>query len=119
MGRLQPVIDAQGAVEWLMTPDAPDPAVLTLEGLIQRPEWQRRAACRGAGIRMFFPERGEPTAPARSVCAHCPVSDECRAFAVEDPDIVGVWGNTSGRERQRSRGRSRGPDRLVRDPFYS
>jgi hypothetical protein len=38
-----------------------------LDELLQRPSWQRRAACRGLGPERFFPELGDPLDDAREV----------------------------------------------------
>jgi WhiB family redox-sensing transcriptional regulator len=51
----------------------------------------------------FFPERGQSVEPAKALCRRCLVRVECLAYAVDDPDIVGIWGGTSQRERTRMR----------------
>ena len=62
--------------------------------------WLRRAACRGADLRLFFPEaRQSPSAEAKAFCAACSVSAECLEYAIENR-LSGVWGGTS--ETQRS-----------------
>lgn len=73
--------------------------------LRQREPWRARAACIDPAnvgdkspeevVQMFFPERGGSTAPARRICARCPVSAECTAG---NPDSdYGMWG---GKMRQ-------------------
>lgn len=44
------------------------------------PEWWSDGECQriGAPVDWFFPERGASAAPAKSICAVCPVIDECR-----------------------------------------
>jgi hypothetical protein len=42
--------------------------------------WERDALCIEYPAVNFFPVRGEPTAPAKAVCALCLVLAECRAF---------------------------------------
>lgn len=73
--------------------------------LLERPSWMADAACAGADPAAFFPERGEDTGPALALCARCPVVDECRTYALEQPGRTdhGVWGGTSARERRRLR----------------
>ncbi len=78
---------------WLMSPqrfDLPD-----LVALVRRPAWHARAACRGAPTEVFFPPGGgsveNRTAMARMLCDHCPVVNECRAFAEADESLVGWW----------------------------
>lgn len=68
-----------------------------------RPAWQRDALCSEPEYRdvNFFPERGESAEPARQVRARCLVADECLRFALEaGPDVTGLWGETSGRDRR-------------------
>lgn len=75
----------------------------TLESLLARPAWQRRAACRGVGVNAFVGGRGASYAPARELCARCPVATECLRFALDDTEIVGWWGGTSTEERRKMR----------------
>lgn len=49
----------------------------------------------------FFPSRGQSTAEAKALYGRCLGQRECRDFALADPDLVGVWGGTSPRERAR------------------
>jgi len=88
--------------EWLMARDEPDPWAY-LEQITRRPPWQAQAACRGSGPATFFPGRGGDSRAAVAVCDACAVVRECRDFAVGDPDIVGTWGGTSGRQRRQIR----------------
>ena len=46
--------------------------------------WRELAACRGAGLDLFFPERGESAEPARRVCAACPVRQPCLDYAISN-----------------------------------
>ena len=78
--------------------DLPD-----LGDLLNRPAWHAKAACRGAGTERFFPPSSGALAPARSVCARCPVIEQCRSAALADPSLRGVWAGTSERERARAR----------------
>lgn len=74
--------------------------------------WQDRGACNGADPDLFFPERGDPTGPAKRICERCPVKKECLEFALSDPETVGVWGGTSGAQRRQIR-RADGGGRRV------
>lgn len=67
--------------------------------------WSERAACKGMDTSLFFPRDGEPARAARQVCAGCPVLAQCRAVAVADPSLHGIWGGTSPEERERLRAR--------------
>lgn len=76
---------------------------LTLEELlgIARPAWHLRAACRGKGTALWFPERGIPAKPAKAICYICPVQAECAAAGAGE--LHGIWGGTSGLDRRAAR----------------
>lgn len=76
---------------WLMAPEAPE--LGTLELLLHRPEWHRRAACRGMAVEVFFPAAGELSDAALQTCGRCPVAGECRDYALASSTApAGVWG---------------------------
>lgn len=54
--------------------------------------WWERAACRGASLKIFFPDRAAHAERARRYCAACPVVADCRADAASRKDAFGVWG---------------------------
>lgn len=86
-----------------MDPDAPE--LPSLEDLLRKPEWMSRATCAGMGTRPFFHGRGGDRGDAaKAVCAGCPVREECLAFALADPLILGIWGGTGAAERAKMRG---------------
>jgi len=64
--------------------------------------WHRHAACAEyeAVADRLFPERGDKGEPAKAVCRACLVQSDCLGFAL-DAGLVGIWGGTSQRERQR------------------
>lgn len=69
--------------------------------------WRQRAACRLLAPEdrwIFWPGRGdgETVVAAKAVCATCPVSADCLAYAIEAGEL-GVWGGTSTRERRQMR----------------
>jgi WhiB family redox-sensing transcriptional regulator len=84
---------APDASEWLDAVDA----------LLTPPAWHLEANCRGADQRLFFPEQGEPLAPARAICSACAVTRECLDEALRDKDTPGVWAGTSKGERRKMR----------------
>jgi WhiB family transcriptional regulator, redox-sensing transcriptional regulator len=69
--------------------------------LLARPEWHRRAACRGVGADAFYPERYRDLQPARAMCEACPVRAQCAEAGVDDEH--GVWGGVTPGERSRAR----------------
>lgn len=95
-----------------MTPNAPD-----LEELLRRPAWMARAACAGEPLTTFFGGKGQSAAPAKGVCAGCPVRRECLDHALSDPTLDGVWGGTTERERRTLRAR-RAAGRASADPEH-
>jgi WhiB family redox-sensing transcriptional regulator len=70
-------------------------------GTLVKPEpWMSEGACVGADPEVFFIERGESAAPAKAICAACPVRQECLAYALDNAERFGVWGGKSERERR-------------------
>ena len=67
-----------------------------------RPFWQDQAACIGAGVEVFFAERGSNygTATAKAMCARCDVVKECLQWAIDTGSRHGVFGGLTPRERQ-------------------
>jgi WhiB family redox-sensing transcriptional regulator len=71
-------------------------------------DWQKRAACRGADANIFFPptqpeskeERTMREAQAKSVCAACPVREQCLTFALTTREPHGIWGGLTETERR-------------------
>jgi WhiB family redox-sensing transcriptional regulator len=90
----------QAALESLMASDVE----VLLAQLVSRPEWHRRAACRGVGPDLFFPARsdGRPV-QGLAYCERCPVRQECLTSAQELASTSGVWGGTTGRQRREIR----------------
>jgi len=68
-----------------------------------REDWVGQAACRGIAASVFFTERGEMTAPAKAICAACPVTAECLDYALRTKQKFGIWGGKSERERRTMR----------------
>lgn len=64
-------------------------------------DWRKHAACRGMGASLFFTSKGESLAPAKAVCAICPVRLPCAHEGAEER--FGIWGGTDARQRRRTR----------------
>lgn len=71
--------------------------------------WAKLAACKNhPEPDLWFPGDGlvggSNHAPAaRRICNVCPVREACLEHALAAPEIHGVWGGTSERERRRIR----------------
>lgn len=74
-------------------------ALLTGQSLDDDP-WQAGALCAQTDPEEFFPERGGSARPAKSVCAQCPVRQECLEYALENDERFGIWGGLSEYERR-------------------
>jgi WhiB family redox-sensing transcriptional regulator len=64
--------------------------------------WRALARCRGMDTAIFFPEDDRPRRhliyePARTVCAQCPVVEECRQAGMGEDQ--GMWGGMSPTQR--------------------
>lgn len=68
-----------------------------------------QGACAGLDLAWFFPERGEPTGPAKDVCRGCTVREACLEYALAAGEKFGIWGGMSERERRRLRRQRRQP----------
>jgi WhiB family transcriptional regulator, redox-sensing transcriptional regulator len=69
-------------------------------------EWQYEGACRHADPTLFFHPEGERgaarrrrDAAAKSICAACPVMEQCREHALAVREPYGVWGGLSEDDR--------------------
>jgi hypothetical protein len=78
-------------------------AVTPAAAALNLPPHRMDGICNTTDPDAFFPEVGEPTAPARAVCAGCPVRVECLTWALLNDERHGVWGATSPPQRTRLR----------------
>ena len=62
--------------------------------------WTVDAACADADPAVFFIDHGRPAAPAKAICAGCPVRVECLDFALASRERFGVWGGMTEKERR-------------------
>jgi WhiB family redox-sensing transcriptional regulator len=63
--------------------------------------WEDRALCAEVDPELFFPEGqgNHGFRDAKRVCLACEVRAECLGYALEHPELRGVWGGLSERER--------------------
>ncbi len=82
--------------------------------------WRARAACRdivSADYDPFFAGTDHGTRQAVAICATCPVTGDCLAYAVRTGQPYGVWGGKSQQEVRRLIALDRqGRTRLGRAP---
>jgi len=79
-------------------------------------DWQTEAACRGADANLFFSPTHQETkeekhareAQAKSVCASCPVREQCLSFALATREPHGIWGGLNEIERKQVMARRAG-----------
>jgi hypothetical protein len=76
-------------------------------GLAEPDDWVADALCAQTDPEVFFPAKGEPSAPAKRICVACPVRSECLDSALARNEPYGVWGGLSAAERYELRRRLR------------
>jgi WhiB family redox-sensing transcriptional regulator len=62
--------------------------------------WVDQAVCASTDPEAFYPEVGASAAPAKRVCAHCPVTADCLAWALNTREPHGIWGGHTPTERR-------------------
>lgn len=62
--------------------------------------WADRALCNQTDPDSFYPDKGESTREAKTVCASCTVAAECLTYALDHHEQFGIWGGLSARERR-------------------
>jgi WhiB family redox-sensing transcriptional regulator len=70
----------------------------------QGDDWRSLGACLAADPDLFFPISLSPASAvqvssARAYCARCPVRPDCTRFALDHPDVQGIWGGLTEAER--------------------
>jgi len=68
------------------------------EGEVTR--WMSKGVCAQTDPEAFFPEVGQSSRVAKSICGRCEVSIQCLDFALADLTLLGVWGGLSHLERR-------------------
>ena len=68
-------------------------------------DWRARAACRVVDPELFFPVGTSgpaltQLAEAKAVCASCPVTADCLAWALDTAQEYGVWGGLDENDRR-------------------
>ncbi|HEU0130947.1 MAG TPA: WhiB family transcriptional regulator [Mycobacteriales bacterium] len=67
--------------------------------------WLDDALCAQVDPDLFFPDHRavHVARAAKRICGRCPARDACRGYALTYPDLDGIWGGTTPRDRQRGR----------------
>jgi WhiB family transcriptional regulator, redox-sensing transcriptional regulator len=70
--------------------------------------WEDRAACKDLDPVLFFGVEDEPdhqrrfrVSRAKTICAGCPVAEECLEEALKRGEQFGIWGGLTTRERRK------------------
>ncbi len=65
--------------------------------------WMADAACRDTDLAVFFGtvRDADSVDEAKQFCQRCPVRDDCLDYALATNQTDGIWGGTTGRERDR------------------
>ena len=75
-----------------------------LPNRIDMPDWEG-ALCREIDPELFFPDNIQTMQyrMAKKICGECSLADVCLEYALKDEDLLGVWGGTLPKERNRIR----------------
>jgi WhiB family redox-sensing transcriptional regulator len=71
-------------------------------------DWQLQGKCRGEASDIFFPDEGNAANrrrqenAAKRICRDCPVLQQCRDHALRTPELHGIWGAMTAKERTRA-----------------
>ena len=62
--------------------------------------WMDHAACANRGNRRFYSDDEAVQLAAISVCAECPVQQDCLNYALNGEEPYGVWGGLTPKQRR-------------------
>lgn len=91
----------------MATTEGAAPVVLPAAAAPEDLDWRGSALCAEVDPELWFPRKGEPSAPAKLLCGRCDVRAECLEYALEMNEQFGVWGGLSTKERMTLRRRQR------------
>jgi len=61
------------------------------------------ALCAQVDPDLWHPKKGQSSTAAKKICHRCDIEATCLAIALADPELDGIWGGTTHRERQTMR----------------
>lgn len=67
-------------------------------------DWKNYGACVGTDADLFFPDDAT-NSQAKAICAGCVVREKCLAHALTVPELYGIWGGKTARQRRSMRAR--------------
>jgi WhiB family transcriptional regulator, redox-sensing transcriptional regulator len=62
--------------------------------------WKAHGRCAETDPELWFPDKGHAPRAARRICFACPVQEQCLAYALDRPELLGVWGGYTEPERR-------------------
>lgn len=68
-------------------------------------DWMDDALCKEVGPDLFLSDNTYDSKVAKKVCHRCVVVSACLSWAIENPEIQGVLGGTTQKERYKIRQR--------------
>lgn len=83
-----------------------------LTGPVRALPWADEALCAQVDPELFFSQAsaryehkadGERESMAKSICRRCPVLRDCRTYAMDHPELEGIWGAMTEKERRQAR----------------
>ena len=70
--------------------------------------WYDDAACKGSDPNLWVPAKGDyQYGDLRDTCNGCPVRPQCADYAINNPDLLGLWAGMTAKERYNERRRRR------------
>lgn len=76
-----------------------DIALSDLLDMATATEWMRDALCAQADPEAWFPNPGEHSTAAKTICDGCPIRQQCLDYARAEDIRWGVWGGLTASER--------------------
>lgn len=72
-----------------------------LDTLVFPGDWADQALCAQTDPDLFFPDQGQPSAPAKAICRTCPVRAECLDHTLAARPRFGVWAGLTAAQIRR------------------
>lgn len=76
-------------------------------------KWREDAICSSTDPEAFYPDKGNSSKDAKTICGLCPVQPDCLDYALSRDERFGVWGGLSERERRSLKRQRRAQDAIA------